>query len=47
MPLVMVVMAGFYMLSVYPVGKWSDRVSRTALLSVGLLLLILADLVLA
>lgn len=46
-PLVMVVMAGFYMLSVYPVGKWSDRVSRTALLSVGLLLLILADLVLA
>ncbi|MCB2250898.1 MFS transporter [Pseudomonas chlororaphis] len=46
-PLVMVVMAGFYMVSAYPVGKWSDRVSRTALLSVGLLLLIGADLVLA
>ncbi|SDG71886.1 Predicted arabinose efflux permease, MFS family [Pseudomonas benzenivorans] len=46
-PVVMVVMAGFYMLSAYPVGKWSDRISRTALLSVGLLLLILADLVLA
>ena len=46
-PLVMVVMAGFYMVSAYPVGKWSDRVNRSALLSVGLLLLILADLVLA
>lgn len=46
-PVVMVVMAGFYMLSAYPVGKWSDRISRTALLSAGLLLLILADLVLA
>ncbi|EIK52383.1 major facilitator superfamily transporter [Stutzerimonas stutzeri TS44] len=46
-PLVMVVMAGFYMVSAYPAGKWSDQVSRTALLSVGLLLLILADLVLA
>lgn len=46
-PLVMVVMAGFYMLSAYPVGKWSDRVSRHAPLSVGLLMLILADLVLA
>ncbi len=46
-PLVMVVMAGFYMLSAYPVGKWSDRVSRTTLLGVGLVLLILADIVLA
>lgn len=46
-PMVMVVMAGFYMISAYPVGKWSDRVSRSALLSMGLLLLILADLVLA
>ena len=46
-PLVMVVMALFYMLSAYPVGKWSDRVSRRALLSGGLVLLILADLVLA
>ncbi len=46
-PLVMVVMAAFYMLLAYPVGKWSDRISRTALLSAGLLLLILADVVLA
>jgi len=46
-PLVMVVMAGFYMVSAYPVGKWSDHINRSALLSVGLLLLILADLVLA
>jgi len=46
-PLVMVVMALFYMLSAYPVGHWSDRVSRRALLSMGLVLLIVADLVLA
>ncbi|WP_191488257.1 MFS transporter [Pseudomonas sp. FEN] len=46
-PLVMVVMAGFYMLSAYPVGKWSDSVSRTTLLGAGLVLLILADIVLA
>ncbi|QQZ44163.1 MFS transporter [Pseudomonas sp. SK3(2021)] len=46
-PLVMVVMAGFYMVSAYPVGKWSDHINRSILLSVGLLLLILADLVLA
>lgn len=46
-PLVMVVMALFYMLSAYPAGKWSDRISRRALLSAGLALLILADMVLA
>ena len=46
-PMVMVVMALFYMLSAYPVGQWSDRVSRRALLSMGLVLLIVADLVLA
>ncbi|KIH82479.1 MFS transporter [Pseudomonas batumici] len=46
-PLVMVVMAGFYMLSAYPVGKWSDSVNRTSLLGAGLVLLILADIVLA
>ena len=46
-PVVMVVMAGFYMVSAYPVGKWSDRVSRTSLLSMSLVLLILADVVLA
>ncbi|MHC8377286.1 MFS transporter [Pseudomonas sp. MDT1-16] len=46
-PIVMVVMALFYTLSAYPVGKVSDRVSRTSLLGVGLILLILSDLVLA
>lgn len=46
-PIVMVVMALFYTLSAYPVGKLSDRVSRTSLLAGGLMLLILSDLVLA
>ncbi|WP_079201538.1 MFS transporter [Pseudomonas sp. CC6-YY-74] len=46
-PLVMVVMAAFYMLSAYPAGKWSDRIERSTLLGVSLLLLILADLLLA
>jgi MFS family permease len=46
-PLVMVVMAVCYTLSAYPAGAWSDRVSRRSLLSVGLVLLILADVVLA
>lgn len=46
-PIVMVVMSLFYMLSAYPVGKLSDRVSRTSLLAGGLILLILSDLVLA
>jgi MFS family permease len=46
-PIVMVVMAFFYTLSAYPVGKLSDRVSRTNLLGVGLILLISSDLVLA
>lgn len=46
-PIVMVVMALFYSLSAYPVGKLSDRVNRTSLLGVGLILLILSDLVLA
>lgn len=46
-PIVMVVMALFYTLSAYPVGKLSDSVSRTSLLGVGLILLIVSDLVLA
>jgi len=46
-PLVMVVMAVCYTLSAYPAGTWSDRVSRPALLSIGLVLLMLADVVLA
>ncbi|MDA7088289.1 MFS transporter [Pseudomonas sp. SA3-5] len=46
-PLVMVVMAAFYMLSAYPAGQWSDRIERSTLLGASLLLLILADLLLA
>ncbi len=46
-PLVMVVMAACYMLSAYPVGRLSDRIGRERLLSVGMLLLALADLALA
>ncbi|AOX99817.1 MFS transporter [Jeongeupia sp. USM3] len=46
-PLAMVVMALAYTLSAYPVGRLSDRMNRTTLLAVGLLLLVLADLVLA
>jgi len=46
-PLVLVVMAASYMLSAYPVGKWSDRIGRHGLLGGGLVLLVLADLLLA
>jgi MFS family permease len=46
-PLVMVVMALFYTLSAYPAGTWSDRIPRTTMLSAGLVLLVLADIVLA
>jgi MFS family permease len=46
-PLVMVVMSAFYTASAYPAGKWSDTVSRSALLTVGLVLLIGADILLA
>ncbi|MDP3847026.1 MAG: MFS transporter [Pseudomonas sp.] len=47
LPLVMVLLALFYLLSAYPVGKYSDRVGRHGLLGIGLGLLILADLLLA
>ncbi len=46
-PLVMVVMAGFYMLSAYPAGKWSDHAGPTGLLAASLGLLMVADLLLA
>ena len=46
-PLVMVVMSLFYSLSSYPAGALSDRVGRRGLLVAGLLVLVLADLVLA
>lgn len=46
-PLVMVLLALFYLLSAYPVGRLSDRIGRHGLLAAGLGLLILADLLLA
>lgn len=46
-PLVMVAMNVIYAASAYPFGKLSDRVSHSALLSLGLVVLVAADLVLA
>lgn len=46
-PLVLVVLNIAYALSAYPVGVLSDRVNRIAILILGLVLLIAADLVLA
>ena len=46
-PLVMVAMNLIYALSAYPFGKLSDRMSHRQLLAIGLVILIVADLVLA
>lgn len=46
-PLVMVAMNLIYSLTAYPFGKLSDRMSHRALLALGLIILIAADLVLA
>ena len=46
-PLVMVMMNIVYALSAYPFGKLSDHMSHKALLALGLIFLIAADLVLA
>ena len=46
-PAVLVVMGVAYAVSAYPAGALSDRVSRMAVLSAGLVLLLAADLVLA
>jgi MFS family permease len=46
-PLVLVAMNVVYSLSAYPFGKLSDHVSHRKLLLIGLVLLVLADLVLA
>jgi MFS family permease len=46
-PMVMVVMNVAYFFSAYPGGALSDRMSRTKLLVIGLVLLLAADLVLA
>ncbi len=46
-PLVMVAMNLVYALSAYPFGRLADRMSHTALLALGIVVLIAADLVLA
>ncbi|WP_236012121.1 MFS transporter [Marinobacter mangrovi] len=46
-PLVLVIMSFTFSLSAYPVGLLADRTDRPTLLAVGLILLIVADLVLA
>ena len=46
-PMVMVAMNVVYALAAYPFGRLADRVSRHALLAGGLMVLVLADLVLA
>ena len=46
-PLVMVAMNLIYAASAYPFGKLSDRVSHSRLLMLGLLVMVMADLVLA
>jgi MFS family permease len=46
-PLVLVVMSLVYSLSAYPAGVLADRMDRRALLALGFVVLILADLVLA
>ena len=46
-PGIMVVMSIFYALSAYPAGWLSDRIDRQRLLAIGLVLLIVADVILA
>ena len=46
-PLVLVVMNIVYAASAYPIGALSDRVSRPTILAAGMLVLIIADIVLA
>lgn len=46
-PLVMVAMNLLYALSAYPFGKLSDRMSHRSMLQAGLLVLIVADIILA
>jgi len=46
-PLVLVIMNSVYSLSAYPIGILADRIDRTAILGGGLVVLVLADCVLA
>ena len=46
-PLTLVVMSATYLLTAYPVGKLSDRMSRYTLLAIGCAVMLVADLLLA
>jgi MFS family permease len=46
-PIVLVVMNVVYAVAAYPAGVMSDRMSRTAVLAIGILVLVAADVVLA
>jgi MFS family permease len=46
-PIMLVIMSLVYAIGAYPIGRLSDRIGRTGLLSVGLLVLIISDFVLA
>jgi len=46
-PGILMIMSLFYALGAYPVGRWSDRLGRLGILRLGLVILIIADLVLA
>lgn len=46
-PLVLVVMSAAYALTAYPAGQLSDRIPRSALLAIGMAMLVLADATLA
>ncbi len=46
-PLTLVVMSATYLLTAYPAGKLSDRMSRHVLLAIGCVVMVIADLLLA
>ena len=46
-PLTLVVMSATYLLTAYPAGKLSDRISRYTLLAIGCAVMLVADLLLA
>ena len=46
-PSILMTMSLFYTLGAYPAGRWSDRLGRVSILRIGLLMLIIADLILA
>lgn len=47
MPLVLIVMNGSYALSAYPAGILSDRLERRSVIAMGIIILIIADVLLA